>query len=116
MPRSKLEDRIIAELNLIGAAYDYENKKHYLKYIKEYKPDIVLHDKIYIEIKGWFRPGDTAKMLQVKRGNPHIDLRFVFEKPYQKVHKRNYTHAEWAERNGFKWAEKSIPIKWIREG
>jgi hypothetical protein len=54
-------------------------------------------------------------MKAVKQANPDVDIRFVFQSPFNKINKGSKTtYAAWAERNGFPWcAYHSIPIEWL---
>ena len=54
-------------------------------------------------------------MKAVKKQNPELDIRFVFQAPYNKLYKgAKSTYAQWAEKNGFKWAHySSIPVEWL---
>lgn len=82
-----------------------------------YIPDFELPNDIIVETKGYFPPRDRAKMLKVKKQNPELDIRFVFQKPDNRLtkSKRSITYWQWAERHGFPWAEGSIPLKWWKE-
>jgi hypothetical protein len=54
-------------------------------------------------------------MRAVKAANPDLDVRFVFQTPYNKIYKGSKTtYAKWAEKHGFLWcAFHSIPIEWL---
>lgn len=97
-----------------------------LNYIKpetkhKYTPDIIMQKKdktkMYLELKGRFRTADERKKyILVKQANPSIDLRFVFMNPNLKIRKSSKTtYRDWAEKNGFEWAGKTIPMSWIME-
>ena len=55
-------------------------------------------------------------MKAVKKSNPDLDIRFVFQAPYNKIYKGSKTtYAKWAERHDFKWCSyQSIPIDWLK--
>lgn len=82
-----------------------------------YIPDFQLPNGILIETKGYFPPRDRSKMLKVKKQNPKLDIRFVFQRPNNKItkSKNSIMYWEWAERHGFKWADGHIPLKWWKE-
>lgn len=84
---------------------------------RKYTPDIlIVTNGILIESKGYFITKDRKKHLYVKAQYPDLDLRFVFSNPHQKIGKTSKTtYAMWAEKNGFKWAGKSIPQAWYNE-
>ena len=86
--RSKLEERVATLLTTLGVSYEYETEK--LSYTIEhtYTPDFVLPNYVYLEAKGYWSPDDRRKILAVKRDNPAIDLRMVFQSPYNKISKK----------------------------
>ena len=84
-----------------------------------YHPDFVVETingkTIIIEAKGRFRPGDIAKMRAVKDQHPELDIRFVFMEAHSRIPRQKTTHAKWAERHGFPWADGVIPDEWFEE-
>ena len=80
-----------------------------------YTPDFILRNGVYLETKGHLTEEDRRKMKAVKKANPDLDIRFVFQAPTNKIRKGSKTsYASWAEKNGFKWcAYHSIPIEWL---
>jgi hypothetical protein len=114
--RSSLEDQIAAQLKDAGVPYEYEAEK--LPYFIEHKyiPDFRLPNGIYIEGKGWFKPNDRTKLLAVRKANPGIDIRIVFDRSKSKLSKKSKTtYAEWCDKHGFPYADKVIPIEWLSE-
>ena len=116
----KMEARIVEELYNEGVVFEYEIKK--IKYQKPtpkestYTPDIVLSNGIIVEVKGYFDAEDRSKHLLIKKLHPDLDIRFVFDKADKKLSKASVTtYGMWATKNGFKWAEKSIPKEWPHE-
>jgi len=113
--RSKLEEKVAQLLKELGVSFEYESTK--VPYILQcnYTPDFLLPNGVYLETKGHLTPEDRRKMLAVKKANPDLDVRFVFQAPYNKIEKRSKTtYAAWCEKNNFKWcAYHSIPIEWL---
>lgn len=113
--RSGLEEKVADLLVNLGIKYEYESTK--LPYILQcnYTPDFLLPNGIYLEVKGHLTEEDRRKMKAVKSAHPDLDIRFVFQSPYNKIYKGSKTtYAKWAEKNGFKWAPShSIPIEWL---
>ena len=69
-----------------------------------------------IESKGLFLAEDRAKHLLIKEQHPELEVRFVFSNANAPIYpKAKTTHAQWASKNGFKWAHKVIPLEWLRE-
>ena len=117
--RSGLEERIAEQLDKAGVEYTYEKVK--LKYIKPasqhvYTPDFVLANGIIVETKGRFLMADRQKHILVKRHNPTLDIRFVFSNSNARISKTSRTtYAQWCIKNGFLYADKTIPKEWLDE-
>lgn len=117
--RSGLEERIAEQLDKAGVEYTYEKLK--LDYVKPaskhvYTPDFVLSNGIIIETKGRFLLADRQKHILVKRHNPTLDIRFVFSNSNARISKASTTtYAQWCIKNGFKYADKTIPEEWMNE-
>ena len=113
--RSGLEKQVAALLDELKVDYSYEPE--WLPYVIEHRyiPDFKIGD-IYLETKGYLKAADRRKMLAVKRCNPDLDIRFVFQAPTNKISKRSKTtYAMWAERHGFPWcAYYAIPTSWLK--
>ncbi len=117
--RSGLEERIAEQLDKAGVEYTYEQVK--LNYIRPaskhvYTPDFVLANGIIVETKGRFLLADRMKHILVKKHNPTLDIRFVFSNSKARISKTSTTtYASWCEKNGFKYADKTIPQEWLDE-
>ena len=118
--RSRLEERIADQLDEAGIKFQYENQK--LKYTvparnATYTPDFDL-GPFLIEAKGYFRSAsDRQKLVLVKKDNPALDIRLVFQKASNPIYKGSpTTYSKWAEDHGFKWADNGvIPDEWLEE-
>jgi hypothetical protein len=76
----------------------------------------VLENGIIIETKGRFLVADRKKHMLIKRQHPHLDIRFVFSNSKQKLNKASRTtYADWCNKNGFQYADKEIPVHWLKE-
>lgn len=117
--RSGLEERVAEQLDQSGVSYTYEKVK--LKYIRPasehiYTPDFVLASGIIVETKGRFLLADRMKHLLVKKHNPELDIRFVFSNSNARISKASKTtYAMWCRKNGYKFADKTIPEEWLNE-
>jgi hypothetical protein len=117
--RSGLEEDVAKMLTEAGIPFTYEETK--IKYIKpasehQYTPDFVLDNGIIVETKGRFLIADRKKHILIKRQQPHLDIRFVFSNSKQKLNKGSYTtYAQWCVKNGFMYADKTIPEDWLKE-
>ena len=81
-----------------------------------YTPDFVLPNGIIIETKGVFDVDDRKKHLLIQKQYPKLDIRFVFSSSKTHIYKGSKTtYADWCNKYGFKFADKWIPDKWLRE-
>lgn len=116
--RSGLEEKVARELRQLGVKFKYEPPGWvlYQKPSSRYKPDFVLPNGIIIETKGQFLSSDRSKHKLIKAQNPKLDIRFVFSNSNKRIgSKSKTTYAMWCERQGFMYADKSIPMSWIDE-
>lgn len=117
--RSGLEKRNADHLESRGIPYRYEQVKiTYTVPEREatYTPDFVLGNGIIVETKGRFEADDRAKHLLIKEQHPELDIRLVFQRGSQPIYKGSpTTHAAWATKHGYQWAEKLIPPEWAKE-
>tara|TARA_R100001594_G_scaffold4570_5_gene15688 strand:- start:3255 stop:3680 length:426 start_codon:yes stop_codon:yes gene_type:complete len=113
--RSKLEESVASLLEGLGVSYEYESEKLSYTIAHHYTPDFSLPNYVYLETKGYWSPEDRRKVLAVKRDNPAIDLRMVFQSPYNKISKNSKTtYAKWCDRHGIPWtAYHEIPMDWL---
>ena len=113
--RSKLEEKVADLLVDLGVKYEYETTK--VRYIIQhvYTPDFVLPNGVVLECKGYWDSKDRRKIKAVKEQNPALDLRMVFQAPYNTISKKSKTtYAQYCERLGILWCSFSnIPIKWL---
>lgn len=120
--KSKLEERIAAQIEAAGLSHNYESIK--LPYVvparnAKYNPDFPIGKRpIYIEAKGRFRTAsERAKMVLVQQQHPDKDIRLVFQKASLPIYKGSPTsHGKWADDHGFQWADGGIiPDAWLVE-
>ena len=113
--RSGTEGQVAEFLNTMKVVYEYEPCNIPYTLQCNYKPDFVLANGIHLEVKGYFPAKDRRKMIAVKKDNPDLDIRFVFQKPFNVIYKGSKTtYAQWCEKHGFKWTSYyDIPIEWI---
>ena len=114
--RSRLEEQVAELLTNLNIEYGYEPDKFSYVIEAKYTPDFKVGN-VYLETKGFFKPADRRKMLAVKKCNPDLDVRLVFQAPYNKISKNSKTtYAAWAEKNGFQWCPYyDIPLDWLNE-
>lgn len=117
--RSGLEDKVSKQLESKGIKADYELWK--IPYVvpestHSYCPDFILPNGIIIETKGLFEAADRKKHLLIREQYPELDIRIVFSSSRSKIYKGSPTsYGEWAEKNGIMFADKLIPVEWLKE-
>ena len=99
--RSGLEERIGAILEPEGFLYEPHSIPYTVE--KKYTPDFVL-GALMVEVKGWFRPGDTQKYKAIHDSMDFHELVFVLQSPRKKVRKNTkITMGEWCDKYGIFW-------------
>lgn len=117
--RSGLEEANARLLESLGVTVAFESLK--IPYTvpetkRTYTPDFPLPNGIIVETKGKLEPKDRAKHLFIKAQHPDLDIRFVFQRPHDKIAKGSKTtYAMWADKFQIKWATRVIPEAWVRE-
>lgn len=114
--KSGFERGIVANLNSRKVSFTYEELT--LPYVLHgnYHPDFVLKTSgIVVEAKGVLDRESKRKMIAVRKQYPDLDIRFLFMEAKKKVPGTKQTHAQWADRNGYPWAEGTIPEEWLIE-
>ena len=117
--RSRFELHLAKGLADNKVKFEYESKKFlYVPKPRTYTPDFYLVESdIYIEAKGHLDKADRVKMALVKQQHKDLDIRFVFMNARNKIYKGSKTtYADWCLKHDFRWAEKSIPVEWFKNG
>ena len=113
--RSKLEQSVASVLDQVGAKYEYESCKVAYTIQHLYNPDFVLVNGVMLETKGYWDAEDRRKIKNVKEQHPELDLRMVFQAPYNKISKGSKTtYAKWCDKHNIPWTSfHNIPIDWF---
>ena len=113
--RSGLEERIADLLVELGVKYEYESTKVPYVIQHNYTPDFILPNGVWLEAKGYWDSKDRKKIKSVIEQNPDIDLRMVFQAPFNTISKKSKTtYAQWCDKLGIKWTSfATIPIDWL---
>ena len=113
--RSGLEEKVAALFDELGVAYEYESTK--IPYVIHhiYTPDFLLKNGIFLETKGYWDAADRRKIKAVKTLHPEVDLRMVFQSPFNTISKRSKTtYAQYCEKLSIPWTSfKNIPLDWL---
>jgi hypothetical protein len=109
--RSGFEERCGAILEPAGFTYETDSIKYDVPH--KYTPDfcIKLDDycHIWVESKGWFRPGDRLKYKTIAnairyRDSRHIEFCFLLQAPNKKVQKgAKLTMSGWCDKHDIRW-------------
>jgi hypothetical protein len=103
--RSKLEARVIDELEAAKVKYEYEAEVWEYEIparVAKYTIDLKIN-KMYYEIKGYFSADDRKKMKLVREQHGQCFV-MVFDNPQNKITKRSKTtYASWCDANDIPW-------------
>ena len=113
--RSGLEKQVADLLSELGVSYEYESKKISYVIQHHYTPDFILPNHVILECKGYWDAADRRKIKTIKKDNPDIDLRMVFQAPFNTISKKSKTtYAQWCENLGIPWTSfHDIPLVWL---
>ncbi|ACF15742.1 gp3 [Escherichia phage BA14] len=117
--RSGLEDKVSKQLESKNIKFDYERWR--VPYVvpasnHTYCPDFLLPNGIFVETKGLWDSDDRKKHLLIREQYPELDVRIVFSSSRSKLYKGSPTsYGEWCEKHGILFADKLIPVDWLRE-
>ena len=113
--RSGLEKDVANLLNRLGVSYEYETHKIAYQIQHHYSPDFILPNGIILECKGYWDAPDRRKIKNVCEQNPDLDIRMVFQAPFNRISKKSKTtYAKWCDRHSIPWTSfHNIPIEWL---
>ena len=113
--RSGLEERDADLLVELGVKYEYESTKIPYVISHIYYPDFILPNGVALECKGYWDSADRRKIKEVKKQHPDLDLRMVFQAPFNTISKKSKTtYAKYCEKLGIPWTSfANIPLKWL---
>ena len=113
--RSGLEEKVADLLGELGVSYEYESTKVPYVIQHTYTPDFILPSGVMLECKGYWDADDRRKIKAVKTLNPDLDLRMVFQAPYNTISKKSKTtYAQYCERLNIPWTSfHNIPLEWL---
>jgi hypothetical protein len=121
-PKYKSQLEVLAAALLKRAKVKIEYEPDILKFVqpakeRKYTPDFRLGSRTYIEVKGKLDAASRHKYVWVSEQNPDVRLYFLFGKADNRITKNSRTtYADWAEKNGFEWADirVGIPKHWLK--
>lgn len=99
--KSKFEEQVGALYNLTNT---YESEKVSYTLMNTYTPDFLLKPDVYLECKGFFKPSDRRKMLEVIKQYPSKTFIMYFQDSTVKItRKSKTTYGDWCTKNNIKW-------------
>lgn len=119
--KSGFEKKGAAFLTKVGVPFEYETQR--IKYVvpeksKNYIPDFILPNGIYVEYKGKLDRDVREKMALVIEQNPDLDIRLLFMRD-NKIAKNSKTrYSDWCKKRGIVYAVSElgeIPDEWITD-
>ena len=117
--RSGFEHKVSEQLTEQKIKFGYEDTV--IEYTiperkSKYTVDFTLPNGILVETKGRWVAADRKKHLLIKKQQPELDIRLVFQSAKSKISKGSETtYADYCDKHGIQWAEKQIPESWINE-
>ena len=117
--RSGFEHKVSEQLTEQKIKFGYEDTV--IEYTiperkSKYTVDFTLPNGILVETKGRWVAADRKKHLLIKKQQPELDIRLVFQSAKSKISKGSKTtYADYCDKHGIQWAEKQIPEAWINE-
>ena len=114
--RNKFEQEIGEAL---GPDWEYEPFRMQYTVLRNYTPDFVLtfddYFKIFVEAKGYFRPGDRQKYKAIRDecvDDGYITLVFFLQYPNKKVQKgAQLTMSQWCDKENIQWVSTVEELK-----
>ena len=99
--KSKFEEQV-AELYHLKDVYETDKVTYSLE--NTYTPDFTLKKDTYLECKGFFKPSDRRKMLEVIKQHPTKTFIMLFQDSNIKLTKKSKTtYGDWCTKNKIPW-------------
>lgn len=117
--RSGFEKSVYEQLVEAGIDPEYEAKRIPFEQPakqRTYHTDFTFKTSdIIIESKGRWTRADREKILLIKRSNPELDLRLLFQRDNKITRTSKTTYSMWARKHGITCAVGTIPERWIED-
>ncbi|MFI3218033.1 MAG: hypothetical protein QX189_02805 [Methylococcales bacterium] len=99
--KSKFEEQVA---ELYGYKELYELTKLTYTLANTYTPDFTISDNVFLECKGFFKPSDRRKMLEVMKQHPDKKFIMLFQNSTVKLTKKsNTSYGDWCNKQGITW-------------
>lgn len=117
--KGNIEPVVADYLSSKNLTFTYETEKlpytvvEHRVYIPDFIVDTPSGRRIYLEVKGYFRPEDRRKLTFVRESHPEKDIRLVFKQD-NKIHaKTNTRYSDWCEKHKWIYCVGGIPEDWF---
>lgn len=113
--RSGLEEKVADLMIELGVKYEYESTQIPYRIMHNYTPDFLLPNGVCLECKGYWDADDRRKIRNVVDQHPELDLRMIFQNPFNTISKKSKTtYAKYCEKLGIPWTSfTNIPLDWF---
>jgi hypothetical protein len=99
--KSKFEEEVAVFYKLHNK-YEIEKLTYTLENV--YNPDFKLTDNVFLEAKGYFKPSDRRKMIEVMKQHPDKKFIMLFQDSRIKLSRKSkITYGDWCDKNGIQW-------------
>lgn len=99
--KSKFEEQVASFYDITNK-YELDKVSYTLQ--NTYTPDFELKKDFYLECKGFFKPSDRRKMLEVIKQYPEKKFIMLFQDSTVKItRKSKSTYGDWCTKNNIKW-------------
>lgn len=99
--KSKFEEDV-AIFYKLSDKYEIEKIPYTLE--NSYNPDFKLADNVFLEAKGFFKPSDRRKMLEVIEQHPDKKFIMLFQDSRVKLSRKSKTtYGDWCDKQGIQW-------------
>ena len=99
--KSKFEEEV-AETYKLHDVYEVEKIPYQLE--NNYNPDFKMTANVYLEAKGFFKPSDRRKMVEVMKQHPDkVFIMFFQDSRIRLSKKSKTTYGDWCDKQGIQW-------------
>ena len=99
--KSKFEEEV-AEFYKLHDKYEIEKIPYQLQ--NNYNPDFKLKENVFLEAKGFFKPSDRRKMLEVIKQYPEKKFIMLFQDSRVRLSRKSKTtYGDWCDKQGITW-------------
>ena len=99
--KSKFEEEV-AEFYKLHDKYEVEKIPYFLE--NRYNPDFKMAENVFLEAKGFFKPSDRRKMLEVIKQHPEKRFIMFFQDSHVRLSRKSKTtYGDWCDKQKIQW-------------